>query len=77
MTDPEPIQPDDPLLTLENVVIVPHVASASVATREHMANLAAENLLAALRGRIPRDAANREVATAWRAARRQRLASLS
>ncbi|MCH7577115.1 MAG: D-glycerate dehydrogenase [Chloroflexi bacterium] len=77
VTDPEPIQPDDPLLTLENVVIVPHVASASVATREHMANLAAENLLTALRGRIPKDTANREVAAAWRAARRQRLASLS
>lgn len=77
VTDPEPIQPDDPLLTLENVVIVPHVASASVATRELMANLAAENLLTALRGRIPKDTANREVAAAWRAARRQRLASLS
>jgi len=77
VTDPEPIQPDDPLLTLENVVIVPHVASASVATREHMANLAAENLLTALRGRIPKDTANREVAAAWRAARRQRLASVS
>ncbi len=77
VTDPEPIQPDDPLLTLENVVIVPHVASASVATREHMANLAAENLLTALRGRIPKDTANREVAAAWRVARRQRLASLS
>ncbi len=77
VTDPEPIQPDDPLLTLENVVIVPHVASASVATRENMANLAAENLLTALRGRIPKDTANRDVAAAWRAARRRRLASLS
>ena len=33
VTDPEPIPLDDPLLTLDNCLIVPHIASASVATR--------------------------------------------
>ena len=76
VTDPEPIAPDDPLLSLDNVVIAPHIASASTATRSRMAMLAAENLLAALAGRIPRDSVNRDIARPWRASRRRRLASL-
>ncbi len=66
VTDPEPIAPDDPLLTLENCVITPHIASASVATRSRMAMLAAENLAAALAGRVPKDTVNREAARRWR-----------
>jgi glyoxylate reductase len=77
VTDPEPISADDPLLALDNAVVVPHIASASVATRSRMAMLAAENLLTALAGRMPKDTVNREIARAWRAARRRRLASLS
>ena len=50
VTDPEPIKHDDPLLTLSNCLIVPHIASASVATRNTMAMIAAENLLAGLAG---------------------------
>jgi lactate dehydrogenase-like 2-hydroxyacid dehydrogenase len=46
----EPIPMDDPLLTLKNAVLVPHIGSASVATRTRMAVLAAENLVAGLRG---------------------------
>lgn len=50
VTDPEPIPPTEPLLTLENCIIAPHIASASVTTRTKMATMAAENLLAGLRG---------------------------
>jgi glyoxylate reductase len=77
VTEPEPIAPDDPLLSLENVVITPHIASASVATRSRMADMAVDNLLAALGGRVPKHTANPEAAAAWRRARRRRLAGLS
>ena len=49
----EPIPLDDPLLTLENVVITPHIGSATIATRLRMANMAAENIEQALRGELP------------------------
>ena len=50
VTDPEPIPADHPLLTLDNVIVVPHMASASVATRRRMAIIAADNLIAGLKG---------------------------
>lgn len=50
VTDPEPLPPDHKLLALDNCLIVPHIASASWATRTKMAVMAAENLLAGLRG---------------------------
>lgn len=50
VTDPEPISPDDPLLTLDNCVIVPHIASASVSTRREMSRIAAANLLNGIAG---------------------------
>ena len=54
VTDPEPLPLDSPLLTLENCVILPHIGSASEHTRDEMARLAAENLIAGLKGeRLP------------------------
>jgi glyoxylate reductase len=67
VTDPEPMPADDPLLTLPNVIVTPHIASASVATRTRMATLAAENLVQALSGRVPKHTVNREIARQWRA----------
>jgi glyoxylate reductase len=54
VTEPEPIPEDSPLLTLDNLIITPHIASASVATRNKMATMAAANLIAGLKGeRLP------------------------
>jgi glyoxylate reductase len=50
VTDPEPLPADDPLLEAPNLIVVPHVGSATVRTRERMAEMAVENLLAALAG---------------------------
>ena len=50
VTEPEPIPMDDPLLTLDNCVIVPHIASASVKTRGEMSRIAATNLIRGIRG---------------------------
>ena len=52
------------LLPLPNVVLAPHVASASEATRLRMAEIAAENLLAALRGEVPTNLVNPEASSA-------------
>ncbi len=60
VTDPEPIDADDALLTLDSCIVVPHIASASVATRTFMATMAAENLIAGLQGRMPRNPVNPE-----------------
>jgi glyoxylate reductase len=57
----EPIGADHPLLALPNCVCVPHVGSATVATRTRMATLAAENLVAALTGKPPLTPVNPEV----------------
>jgi lactate dehydrogenase-like 2-hydroxyacid dehydrogenase len=61
VTEPEPIPPDDPLLNLENLVVVPHLGSATVATRTRMALLAAQNLVAGLRGERLAHCANPDV----------------
>jgi glyoxylate reductase len=48
VTDPEPLPPDDPLLDAPNLIVVPHIGSATAGTRAKMAAMAVENLLAAL-----------------------------
>jgi len=48
VTDPEPLPPDHPLYARDDIVIVPHVGSATIETRTRMAMLAAENLIAYL-----------------------------
>ena len=54
VTDPEPLPLDSPLLELDNCIIVPHIASASVQSRDMMAFLAAKNLIAGVSGeRLP------------------------
>ena len=54
VTDPEPLPADHPLVTMDNCLVVPHIASASRDTRGMMAAMAAANLLAGVRGeRLP------------------------
>lgn len=50
VTDPEPIQPDHPILKLSNLVIAPHIASATIETRGRMADMAADNIIAGVQG---------------------------
>jgi glyoxylate reductase len=50
VTDPEPLPRDHPLLSAPNLLVVPHIGSATHTARENMARLAVENLLAALDG---------------------------
>jgi glyoxylate reductase len=58
VTETEPIAANDPLLELPNVIITPHIGSASHATRLRMAELAVDNLLDVFAGRLPRCCAN-------------------
>jgi glyoxylate reductase len=51
VTEPEPLPAGDPLLDAPNLLVVPHLGSATVRTRARMAEMAVENLLAALDGR--------------------------
>ncbi len=52
---------DSPLLALENAVLLPHLGSATVATRTRMAMMAAENLIAGITGERPPYLVNPEV----------------
>ncbi len=51
VTDPEPLPADHPLLSLPNIIVVPHIASATVSTRNSMAQMAVENLIAGVLGK--------------------------
>jgi glyoxylate reductase len=61
VTDPEPPDPNDPLLSLPNCVVAPHIASATVSSRNGMAEIAADNLIAGLQGKPLRAWVNPEV----------------
>lgn len=61
VTDPEPMSTDNPLLGLPNAVIAPHIASATTKSRNEMAEIAADNLLAGLDGRPLRCYVNPDV----------------
>lgn len=61
VTEPEPLPADHRLLELDNCLVTPHIASASIATRNKMAIIAAENLLAGLEGRRLPHCVNPEV----------------
>jgi lactate dehydrogenase-like 2-hydroxyacid dehydrogenase len=61
VTEPEPLPADHPLAHLPNCIVVPHIASASIATRTKMATMAAENLLAGVRGEVLPNCVNPEV----------------
>lgn len=61
VTVPEPLPTDSPLLTLENCIVAPHIASASWQTRQKMSRMAAENLIAGLKGERLPNCANPEV----------------
>jgi lactate dehydrogenase-like 2-hydroxyacid dehydrogenase len=51
VTDPEPLPPDHPLVGLSNCIILPHIGSATVASRDAMAEICVDNILAGLAGR--------------------------
>lgn len=60
VTEVEPLPPDDPLLSAPNLIVTPHIASASVATRSKMADMAVDAVLAVLRGETPANCVNPE-----------------
>ena len=61
VTDPEPLPADHPLVALPNCLVVPHIASATVRTRDRMALIAAENILHLFNGTDPPAVVNPEV----------------
>lgn len=61
VTNPEPMQKDNVLLTMPNVCVLPHIGSATVETRDAMAKIAAQNIIAGLQGRPMPHAINPEV----------------
>jgi glyoxylate reductase len=61
VTEVEPLPKHDPLLRLPNLLVTPHIASASEATRSRMARMAVDNLLAGLAGERPEHCVNPQV----------------
>ncbi|MFF5383267.1 2-hydroxyacid dehydrogenase [Pedobacter suwonensis] len=61
VTNPEPMSSNNPLLSLRNVCVLPHIGSATVETRNAMAVIAAKNIIAGLRGEQMPHVVNPEV----------------
>ena len=61
VTEPEPIPIDSPLLNLDNLIVAPHIGSASYKTRSKMAAMAIANLIAGLKGEVLPNCVNPEV----------------
>jgi len=57
----EPTDPENPLLSMENVVLAPHIASATKEARSKMSEVSAKNLIAVLKGEMPLFLVNKEV----------------
>jgi phosphoglycerate dehydrogenase-like enzyme len=50
VTDPEPMSPDDPMLKLDNVIVLPHIGTQTLETGTNMSLMGAQNLIAGLKG---------------------------
>jgi lactate dehydrogenase-like 2-hydroxyacid dehydrogenase len=57
----EPPSPDNPLLKMKNVVLLPHIGSATVATRARMSEVVAKDLLSVLNGKYPTYVVNKQL----------------
>lgn len=57
----EPTPTDNPLLTLDNIVVAPHISSSSLETRSKMSEMVADNLISFLDGKIPLNLVNKDV----------------
>ena len=60
VTDPEPIKMEHPILKLENLTIVPHIASATIETRKKMSKMTVDNIIEGLNSSIPTYCVNSE-----------------
>jgi len=61
VTNPEPMKPDNQLLSMEHVAVLPHIGSATVETRDEMSKLCAENIIQGLEGKRPASIINPEI----------------
>lgn len=61
VTNPEPMKPDNPLLEMENVCILPHIGSATIEARNEMSRMAAENIISYYKNNTVPNIVNPEV----------------
>jgi glyoxylate reductase len=61
VTNPEPMKPDNPLLEMENVCILPHIGSATIEARNEMSRMAAENIISYCKNNTVPNIVNPEV----------------